>query len=1071
MSQESRVSAPKFGSFKPKGSGKNPESKAINEPVRSPSRHRHPSRDDGKGEMRHRNSSRDFTGERSHHRFDRKRREESQRRRHRSPSPQKEQDEFEASNLFIIDRRGDSKNVEYGSLHRYNIPAYHRTGYGHVIGTSQAFKIDRDASTEKQLIIRPFEKLHGERRERLLTAKHRASESKTLRLIAPVNTGDISDDERDFIELRSSLKRKLSSEASDVQGSGVDYRSIEGRAKSSDQPLDDDLEYASEADVDEVESSVELLVRQENAALSKRAKDNPSNADAWLVLINHQEKLIHPGADPGSLTALDKRTLADIRLSIYHRALKHIPKGSPGNETLILGSIEEGSLIWETSRLAAKWNDALTDNPSSVLLWTKYLDFVQTNHTAFRYEKCKQAYMRCLKIMQTAFKSSSESERPGICRVQIYILLRFTAYIRDAGYDELAYAIWQVLLEYQLFKPPDLRSTEAELESLESFWESDVPRIGEEGALGWNQFTTEADNGSRHPASSFDVKVDPKQVFTSFADQEGRTLGKLQLPTPADDDTQCDDPFRYIMFSDLQEVIECLPADLPKTLLIEGFLLFMHLPPLPDCNSNAEYMSWQSDPYLRTEYVTQTMSNDSTTSLSREDRFFQNQRQTTFMLFGDSFRGSQDRATKLHRDGIETARFVDRVLDKLVSVATEKDILAEYYLAFKLQIFPLEISQFAKRLLKARPSSLRLYNAYALTEARLDRLAKAKQVWSMALGMSASLAADARDEVVLIWHNWMLTLVNFENDAEALGCLVSMADDPAAASTERIIHSDVTAGQRLKVTRHLEAGFEQMRMKRKSSHAVLYIECLGWLFYLLDDHALDSTLQLFRKYSAKLSNDGYSTALELLHQAKAGMVRLHLQKKRPYKPAVVRSELAESIRLFPANSLFLNVYAQVAVQSRIDDRLRDVVKSTWGDDSEPGLIRWSFYIAEEIRRCHLETSGSTQNSVRANFGAALLSSDGSMRHSIALWTFSFQFECSVAKACSHDDKTRLSRVKQVFYDGLRYLPWCKAWIIMGLKYFSCDGRASDKELRQIYDVLAERELRVRADVEGIEGLE
>ena len=57
------------------------------------------------------------------------------------------------------------------------------------------------------------------------------------------------------------------------------------------------------------------------------------------------------------------------------------------------------------------------------------------------------------------------------------------------------------------------------------------------------------------------------------------------------------------------------------------------------------------------------------------------------------------------------------------------------------------------------------------------------------------------------------------------------------------------------------------------------------------------------------------------------------------------------------------------------------------------------------------------------------------------------------------------RTRQVILDGLRYLPWCKTWVILSLQYLANDGITAESELRQIYDVLVERELRIRMDVD------
>ena len=64
-------------------------------------------------------------------------------------------------------------------------------------------------------------------------------------------------------------------------------------------------------------------------------------------------------------------------------------------------------------------------------------------------------------------------------------------------------------------------------------------------------------------------------------------------------------------------------------------------------------------------------------------------------------------------------------------------------------------------------------------------------------------------------------------------------------------------------------------------------------------------------------------------------------------------------------------------------------------------------------------------------------------------------------------KEAVVRAKQVFYDGLRYLPWCKTWVIEGMGLLhKCDAM-NEEELRRVHDVLGERELRVRVDVDNL----
>ncbi|KAG8678130.1 hypothetical protein FRC09_020093, partial [Ceratobasidium sp. 395] len=48
---------------------------------------------------------------------------------------------LDLSNLCITDRKGDPGNVQYGSLHRADVPRFFRAGYGNVLGAPPGWKI------------------------------------------------------------------------------------------------------------------------------------------------------------------------------------------------------------------------------------------------------------------------------------------------------------------------------------------------------------------------------------------------------------------------------------------------------------------------------------------------------------------------------------------------------------------------------------------------------------------------------------------------------------------------------------------------------------------------------------------------------------------------------------------------------------------------------------------------------------------------------------------------------------------------------------------------------------------
>jgi hypothetical protein len=91
------------------------------------------------------------------------------------------------------------------------------------------------------------------------------------------------------------------------------------------------------------------------------------------------------------------------------------------------------------------------------------------------------------------------------------------------GFVENAVAIWQALLELHHFTPTEItpmdiidkRGQEVLLSSFERFWESEVPRIGEDGAEGWDTFVRNGEVGN----------VPEPKTHSSEAKINGQTSG------------------------------------------------------------------------------------------------------------------------------------------------------------------------------------------------------------------------------------------------------------------------------------------------------------------------------------------------------------------------------------------------------------------------------------------------------------------------------------------------------------------------------------------------------------------
>lgn len=230
----SSTAAPKFASFKAKPKAPEQEQPPPEEPRRKEKEHSRLSSSRGKA------------------RADRT----------RSPPREKQERPREEprNKLYFSDRRGDLDIVKYGTLNRYDVPRYRRSGYGNVLGVSHQ-KIDRERSSDQKIYLIP---LVRQQQKRLLTDKHVAKESRrTLRLVKAAENHQ-AEAKRDFIALSGNQERKRdgsSGSDDDVDVPAVDYRGI---AEKSDPDKADDPDTYFESDVEA--STVNSEVTQENSS-------------------------------------------------------------------------------------------------------------------------------------------------------------------------------------------------------------------------------------------------------------------------------------------------------------------------------------------------------------------------------------------------------------------------------------------------------------------------------------------------------------------------------------------------------------------------------------------------------------------------------------------------------------------------------------------------------------------------------------------------------------------------------------------------------------------------------------
>lgn len=158
------------------------------------------------------------------------------------------------------------------------------------------------------------------------------------------------------------------------------------------------------------------------------------------------------------------------------------------------------------------------------------------------------------------------------------------------GYSERAHVAYQLLLELNLFCPTSLvdASLEDKLEGLSTFYDSEAPRLGEEGATGWANTSPDAlpfETTSTFPTSDPESVSPGDSDFSRWAAAEARESARRpytsRLTTTEDteaDDAE-DDVYRYVMFADVSNVLFLVPVDtIARQHLVYLYLNFIGLP-------------------------------------------------------------------------------------------------------------------------------------------------------------------------------------------------------------------------------------------------------------------------------------------------------------------------------------------------------------------------------------------------------------------------------------------------------------------------------------------------------------
>ncbi|KAI0191414.1 NRDE-2, necessary for RNA interference-domain-containing protein [Xylaria flabelliformis] len=983
----------------------------------------------------------------------------------RSVSRRPKERESDENVLYCLDKRGDALISRYGSNDRSRIPEYRRIGGGRVLPAEGFMKIER-LGNRQEFFMRSYHEsgsLLSSDKKNLMTRGIRP-DSQAIRIRQGISGGDAATD--DHISFKTSRKRKRDGSAPEESSGdeGPSYRSINGMSKKNEHS-DSDEEYESDASEDALNRKSSDPISKRSIELSRKVREHPEDVDSWLELVDHQDILLDLQSGSRAPTAAEIKSFADIKLSMLEQALLHASDDGH-RERLNLEIIKEGLKVWELKAALKRLKEMMQKYPNSFELWKLYISFSQSTLSACRYDEIKQLYSRKLQSLRKELLGPSTVETQIKYSGQmIYVFLRLTRFLADAGYAELASAAWQATLELNLVRP-STPSSQTELEipsSFQEYWESEIPRLGEDNWQGWTKFVTDA--AAQNPPdpiiSNPPAPPTTRDGYKAWHTVEHHRAQNATTPARTLDEGAEDDPFRVVMFTDFQDILLYFPTEVVSQLrpqLLDAFLIFCRLPPslqigeIVDMNDSFLIRGAQNVPFPHLSSRNNMDLHED--QQSRPPEFSHSIKQmslTSEVLFPSAkwFGYFEQIHGKVPS---ESYRWVATTLKQLTRVVGIKE-LSPYALALESLNEPGNEKKSAKALLKQDPFNVDLYIGYSILEHERQNGTAARNVLSAALGLSSIPPHDrVRLHIGAAW----LELDDGDLAKAALQLCQSVENGPNTAQATD--PTEATSSQILKAKQFLVTNRDYKVSSGDISQAVIYAEGLVLLDYLTQRSEKEpsspkqgdiySAIQRITQFSSDLvsRDQQHNPSHEIFLQFCARLLYYHA-RHGSFRPSLLRDQLTQYLTYFPRNTIFLTLFAWREERLSINDRVRTLLQDTILTRKNESLSSHIFAISHELRT-------GNAHSTRAAFERALSSTV--CAHHVGLWIAYIRF-------CHARKELRAKFSKGVFYRAVQACPWSKD---VFMEAFGTLVREMDSaELRSVYSTMCEKGLRVHVDMD------
>ncbi|XP_042501686.1 nuclear exosome regulator NRDE2 [Macadamia integrifolia] len=256
-----------------------------------------------------------------------------------------------------------------------------------------------------------------------------------------------------------------------------------------DETSSESADGRSPSKMEVIEESWDDEVLRKTKEFNKISRECPHDERVWLAFAEFQDKIASRQPQKAArLQTLEKK------ISILEKATEL----NPDNEELLLCLLKGYQRRDSAEVLIERWQKILMQHSGSCKLWKGFLHVMGSDFSRFKVSDMRRMYANaiqalsttcaklCRQVHQTVKPLSVDSSVVQLEQGLVDIFVSLCRFEWQAGYQELATALFQAEIECSLFCPSLLLTEQSKQRLSEHFWNSEGARLGEEGALGWS---------------------------------------------------------------------------------------------------------------------------------------------------------------------------------------------------------------------------------------------------------------------------------------------------------------------------------------------------------------------------------------------------------------------------------------------------------------------------------------------------------------------------------------------------------------------------------------------------------